>query len=307
MWQSMMGRGGTPLPSARPFAAARTPHSRNLEGAALFGEGDGFLDAGAGAEMVEGFIVCCTEAGGGAWRNQTSASGRSVACCPAGPAQCGCSCTDWCGDTRRGRASRAPHEDKRRVHRWAPSPAPVLPPSVHRRRTCWPPPYVVSCSPSSPRRTSRPRATCAPLPGLQARGEQGSEALRPRRRRLMGEREAPGEEWLSDGAQAQRVPRTPEDTSRGEGDPGWSLVCSPCPDTVAVSTVHDACDVHWHTDGRGVMPGHTRRAGRPHASPPCVRRCREMARLLCGGPGPLITSQGSGDRAPDAAAEHHGA
>jgi len=34
---------------------------------------------------------------------------------------------------------------------------------------------------------------------------------------------------------------------------------------------------------------------------------RENARLLCGGPGPLITSQGSGDRALDAAAEHHGA
>jgi len=127
-----------------------------------------------------------------------------------------------------------------------------------------------------PRRTSRPRATCAPLPGLQARGEQGSEALRPRRRRLMGEREAPGEECLSDGAQAQRVLRTPEDTSRGEGDPGWSLVCSPCPDTVAVSTVHAACDDHWDTDGRGVTPGHTQRAGRPHASPPCVRRCGKM-------------------------------
>ncbi len=42
-----------------------------LEGAALCGEEDGFVEVGAWAEMIAEFVMRCTQAFGGSWKNRT--------------------------------------------------------------------------------------------------------------------------------------------------------------------------------------------------------------------------------------------
>ena len=49
-----------------------------LEEAALLGEGDGLVEAGARAEVVTELVVRRAEAGSGAWRSQTPAGDRSA-------------------------------------------------------------------------------------------------------------------------------------------------------------------------------------------------------------------------------------